>query len=114
MIGPTDELYESFGGREFCRRLSSAFYSRVARDPLPRPLFPSTFTCATKEFAAFLAQFLGGPAQDRQRRWWLSLGDSYKRSTIGPRERRAWLRLMNQTLEDIEISRPQRESLRSL
>jgi hemoglobin len=67
-------LFEEIGGTAGCRTLSRAFYSRVARDPLLRPLFPGkTFTCAIEEFSAFLVQLLGGPGDDSQRRWWLSL-----------------------------------------
>ena len=58
-------LYEAIGGTAGCRGLSVAFYARVARDPVLRPLFPGkSFTCAIEEFAAFLVQFLGGPGDD--------------------------------------------------
>ena len=60
------ECYETMGGAEGCRKLSTAFYAKVARDPVLRPLFPSTFTCAINEFAAFLAQFLGGEQEAMQ------------------------------------------------
>lgn len=70
-------LFEASGGTRTCRKLSKAFYLRVEQDPLLRPLFPGkTFTCAIEEFAAFLAQFLGGPGEDSQRRWCLSLHES--------------------------------------
>ena len=59
------DLYQATGGRRVCRQLSEAFYARVARDPVLRPLFPGkSFRCAVEAFAAFLAQFLGGPAED--------------------------------------------------
>src|SRR5260370_25539890 len=48
---PNPNLYEALGGKSACRRLAVAFYARVARDPLLRPLFPGkTFTCAIEEF----------------------------------------------------------------
>ena len=73
-------LYDEFGGRDACRRLAIAFYARVARDSILRPSFPGkTFTCATEEFAAYLAQFLDGPPEDAKRRWWLSLRESHER-----------------------------------
>jgi hemoglobin len=109
------DLYETIGGREVCRRLSVAFYSRVARDPLLRPLFPGkTFTCAIEEFTAFLAQFLGGPAEDMQRRWWLSLRESHMRFKIGPRERDAWMSNMVAALDDVPIGEPVRSRLLGL
>src|SRR5216684_3951951 len=97
-------LYEVMGGREGCRRLSVAFYARVERDPLLRPLFPgTTFTCAIEAFAAFLAQFLGGPSEDAQRRWWLSLRESHLRFKIGQKERDAWMKNMMEALDDVPI-----------
>jgi truncated hemoglobin YjbI len=41
--------------------MSAAFYARVGKDPVLRPLFPGkSLKCATKEFAAFLIQLLAG------------------------------------------------------
>ena len=74
------DLYQAIGGTPACRKLSAAFYDRVAHDSLLRPLFPGkTVKCAIEAFAAFLAQFLGGPSEDAQRRWWLSLRESHLR-----------------------------------
>jgi truncated hemoglobin YjbI len=112
---PGSNLYELIGGRETCHRLSVAFYARVGKDPLLRPLFPGkTFTCAIEEFAAFLAQFLSGPSEDRQRRWWLSLHESHLRFQIGQRERDAWMRNMLQAFDDVPIEEPMRSALVSL
>src|SRR5437868_10641155 len=95
-------LYEALGGKAGCRRLSVAFYARVERDPLLRPLFPGkTFTCAIEEFTAFLVQFLGGPSADSQRRWWLSLHESHLRFKIGPKERTAWMENMTRAFDDV-------------
>ena len=88
------------GGAAGCHALATAFYAHVAQDPVLRPFFPSTFTCAIEEFSAFLVQFLGGEADATQRRWWLSLRESHNRFPIGPRERDAWLRAMTVTLAD--------------
>ena len=71
------EFYGAIGGAAGCRALATAFYARVELDPILRPFFPSTFTCAIEEFSAFLVQFLGGEAEATQRRWWLSLRESH-------------------------------------
>lgn len=96
-------LYQSIGGAVGCRALATAFYGHVARDPVLRPLFPTTFTCAIEEFSAFLVQFLGGEAEHTQRRWWLSLSESHKRFALGQAERDAWLKAMATTLGDDTI-----------
>jgi truncated hemoglobin YjbI len=107
-------LYQTIGGRAACHRLSAAFYARVERDPVLRPLFPGkTFRCAIEQFAAFLAQFLGGPSADAQRRWWLSLHESHLRFSIGQRERDAWMKNMVQAFDDVQIEEPMRSALLS-
>lgn len=109
------DLYQAVGGRSGCRRLSEAFYGRVKRDPVLRPLFPGkSLRCAVNAFAAFLAQFLGGPAEDAQERWWLSLRESHLRFKIGPRERHAWMSHMVQALQDVPVDEPVRRALRDL
>src|SRR5260370_21882882 len=113
MLGP--DLYAAVGGTATCRALAVAFYSRVARDPILRPLFPGkTFTCAIEEFASFLAQFLGGPPEAAQRRQWLSLRESHQRFRIGPRLREAWLHQMHLALDEVPLAEPARRALRVL
>jgi truncated hemoglobin YjbI len=99
LIKPVN-LYRSIGEAGGCHALATAFYAQVELDPILRPLFPSTFTCAIEAFSAFLVQFLGGEADASQRRWWLSLRESHDRFPIGGRERNAWLRAMTATLND--------------
>jgi hemoglobin len=105
-------VYQAIGGTQRCRQLSVAFYARVKRDPILRPLFPGkTLKCAIEEFAAFLAQLLGGPAEHAQRRWWLSLRESHLRFKIGQRERDAWMRNMIQALQDVPMEEEVRAAL---
>jgi truncated hemoglobin YjbI len=99
----TAKLYDAIGGAAGCRSLAVAFYAHVELDPILRPFFPSTFTCAIEEFSAFLVQFLGGEAQATQRRWWLSLRESHDRFSLGQRERTAWLDAMALTLADESV-----------
>jgi hemoglobin len=107
------DLYQAVGGRTGCLRLAQEFYSRVYRDPALRPLFPGkSMRCAVEAFAAFLAQFLGGPADDAQQRWWLSLRESHARFNIGPPQRQAWMRNMIEALESVPIDAPVRVALR--
>jgi hemoglobin len=112
MDGP--DIFEALGGAPGCRALAEAFYARVARDPVLRPLFPAHFRCAIEEFSAFLVQFLGGPPEHSQRRWWLSLRESHARFPIGPRERDAWIVLMNATLDEFPAAEPARQALKAL
>jgi hemoglobin len=107
-------LFESIGGTAGCRRLSQAFYARVKRDPVLRPLFPGkTLHCAISAFAAFLVQFLGGPSEDSQARWWLSLKESHLRHGIGAKERSAWMANMVETLNEMGLTEPTGGALRT-
>lgn len=108
-------LYRDIGGTATCRKLSEVFYARVAHDPLLRPLFPGkTLHCAVEELTAFLIQFLGGPQEDTQRRWWLSLHESHRRFRIGQRERDAWMRHMVKALDNTSMEKPDRIAMRAL
>lgn len=97
------DWYESLGGLEGCRQLSTAFYARVARDPVLIPVFPSSFHCAVEALATFLAQFLGGPCVYSPQRWYLSLREAHHRFQIGQKERDAWMENMRHALADIEV-----------
>ncbi|HLZ32161.1 MAG TPA: ankyrin repeat domain-containing protein [Chloroflexota bacterium] len=107
------DLYQAIGGTATCRRLAEVFYARVKRDPVLRPLFPGkTLKCAIEEFSAFLAQLLGGPAEDAQRRWWLSLRESHRRFKIGQTERTAWMENMLAALDEVPLEESARRALR--
>ncbi len=109
----TVDLYQVVGGRDGCLRLSEAFYARVKRDPVLRPLFRGkSLRCAVEAFAAFLAQFFGGPAEDARERWWLSLRESHLRFSIGPRQRQAWMSNMVEALDAVPLDQPVRVTLR--
>jgi len=107
-------LFDSLvGDSATCFALAEAFYTRVRRDPVLRPFFPGkSMRCAIEQLAAFLVQLLGGPAQDTQKRWDLSLRESHRRFAIGPRERDAWMRHMIATLDDMPIADSARQTLR--
>ena len=106
-------LYQAIGGTVTCRKLSAAFYARVERDAVLRPLFPGkTLRCAIEAFSAFLAQFLGGPPEDAQHRWWLSLHESHLRFKIGAKERDAWMKNMMLALDDVAMDESARGALR--
>lgn len=42
-------LYQAIGGAATCRKLAEAFYARVDRDPLLRPLFPERLYAAPQK-----------------------------------------------------------------
>lgn len=109
------DLYQAVGGSVGCYRLSEAFYARVKLDSVLRPLFPGkSMRCAIEAFAAFLSQFLGGPAENAEQRWWLSLRESHARFKIGLPQRQAWMSNMVNALDDVPIEEHVRDALRAL
>ncbi|HEY3058103.1 MAG TPA: ankyrin repeat domain-containing protein [Chloroflexota bacterium] len=107
------DVHQAIGGPRTCRQLAEVFYARVKRDPVLRPLFPGkTLKCAIEEFSAFLVQLTGGPAEDTQRRWWVSLRESHLRFRIGQRERDAWMTNMVLALDDVPLEESARSALR--
>src|SRR5262249_34322714 len=107
------QVLAALGGEAGCKRLSTAFYARVGKDPVLRPLFPGkSLRCVTEAFAAFLVQFLGGDEEQTQFRWWLSLRESHAPHRITPAQRDAWLKQMGTTLDTFSLDDMTRTALR--
>jgi truncated hemoglobin YjbI/ankyrin repeat protein len=108
-----DNLYHALGGRDGCHKLTVAFYAHVEHDPVLRPLYPRILSgCPIKALAAFLTQFLGGPCDYAERRWWLSLREAHLRFAIGQKERSAWLQDMWQAIDEMPTPEPTCSALR--
>jgi truncated hemoglobin YjbI len=58
--GPERSLYERIGA-EVVERLVAEFYARVDNDPVIRPLYGKTLSCAIRGLTDFLTTWLGGP-----------------------------------------------------
>src|SRR6516162_2250630 len=58
--GPEVSLYKRIGA-ERVERLVAAFYARVDNDPVIRPLYGKTLTCAIHALTRFMTTWLGGP-----------------------------------------------------
>jgi truncated hemoglobin YjbI len=83
----------------------------VARDPVLRPVFPTSLHCAIEAFGRYLIQLLGGPSEYAPWRWRLSLREAHLRFRIGPPERDAWLADMGLAMADTAIAEPLRGAL---
>lgn len=54
--------FEQFGGEPFFTALVAAFYARVGRDPVLRPMYPEgDLGPAQRRLTMFLEQYWGGP-----------------------------------------------------
>ncbi len=97
-------LYDRIGGEQVVR-LVAAFYARVDRDPVIRPLYGKTLTCAIHGLTDFLTSFLGGPSVydvpgARLRRRHVPFA-------IDARARDAWLANMRSAVREVGIPDPE-------
>jgi hemoglobin len=98
--GAEPSLYERIGG-EKVERLVAAFYARVDSDPVIRPLYGKTLSCAIRGLTGFMTTWLGGPpvydlSAARLRRRHMPFA-------IDARARDAWLTNMKAAVRDVDI-----------
>jgi hemoglobin len=89
-----DALFDRVSGAQFFTDLVDHFYLGVAGDPLLRPLYPEDLTESREHLALFLVQYWGGPATYNEQRGHPRLRLRHVPFVIGPAERDAWLRHM--------------------
>lgn len=93
-------LFERIGA-EKVERLVAAFYARVDKDPVIRPLYGKTLTCAIHGLTDFMISWLGGPpAYDVAR---ARLRRRHAPFAIDARARDAWLDNMKAAVQEVGI-----------
>ena len=98
--GPEASLYERIGG-EKVERLVAAFYARVDSDPVIRPLYGKTLTCAIHALTNFMTTWLGGPGVYDVRG--ARLRRRHMPFAIDARARDAWLANMKAAVREVGI-----------
>jgi hemoglobin len=93
-----DALYDRVEGAQFFVDLIDRFYLGVAGDPLLRPLYPDDLGESAEHLALFLMQYWGGPATYNEQRGHPRLRMRHVPFVIGPAERDAWLRHMDEAV----------------
>jgi truncated hemoglobin YjbI len=97
---PDVSLYERIGA-EKVERLVAAFYARVDRDPVIRPLYGKTLSCAIHALTAFMSTWLGGPPVYDVRG--ARLRRRHVPFAIDARARDAWLANMKAAVREVGI-----------
>jgi len=97
-----DALFDRVGGEQFFVDLVDRFYVGVAGDPLLRPLYPEELSESSHHLALFLMQYWGGPGTYNEQRGHPRLRMRHAPFIIGPAERDAWLRHMEDALAQLE------------
>jgi hemoglobin len=94
-------VYERVGGDEFFRQLVEAFYDRVERDEILRPMYPEDLTESKRTLELFLVQYWGGPRTYLDERGHPRLRMRHAPFRITKRARDAWLTAMTGALEEV-------------
>lgn len=98
--GSEPSLYDRIGGDKV-ERLVSAFYARVDSDPVIRPLYGKTLTCAIHALTDFMTTWLGGtPVYDIRG---ARLRRRHMPFAIDGRARDAWLANMKAAVREVGI-----------
>jgi hemoglobin len=97
-------FYDAVGGHDTFRELVSAFYARVAVDPVLRPIYPDEeFAAAAERLRMFLEQYWGGPHTYSEVRGHPRLRARHAPFRIDRAARDAWLAAMQAALDDVEL-----------
>lgn len=105
-----DTLFARVGEAKF-HALARAFYRRAAADPVIGAMFPADPDSAAERQALFLIQFFGGPNTYSQLRGHPRLRMRHLPFPIDRRARDTWVRLMAESLDEVEIAAPDRAAM---
>lgn len=92
-------FYHRIGGEDFFRRLTQAFYRRVATDELLAPLFNGAWEHHSKRLAYYFIQLYG--EADLQAAWEPRVLTAHTRFVITNAQRLRWLELMQAAGNDV-------------
>src|SRR5262245_51131198 len=104
-------LFDRIGGHQGCRRLTDAFYARVAQDRRLSALFPRDPALPSEHLALFIAELVGGPPLYSLARGRPRMRRRHRAFAIGPREAEAWLENMRAALDEVDFGEPERDEL---
>jgi hemoglobin len=105
-------VYEAVGGEPAFHRLTDAFYTRVAADPLLRPLFPPNMEPGKRRLALFLVESLGGPPLWSRERNFVHLLRAHHTRDFTEDQRDAWVNHMLAAIDECGIAGEARSLLR--
>lgn len=113
MMDSEKTVYEQIGAEGF-ERLISAFYQKVANDPVLRPMYPEdNLVPAARRLRMFLEQFFGGPHAYSDERGHPRLRMRHSPFRIDQDARDVWVRHMLAALDEAAIPEPARSVMQS-
>lgn len=100
--------YEEIGEKKL-EELIYAFYKRVDKHPLLRPLFPEDLTETARKQIQFQTQYLGGPNIYTQEHGHPMLRARHMPFKITPDHAQAWLECMSEAMDEVGLEGKFRE-----
>jgi hemoglobin len=98
-------FFDAVGGHETFARLVSAFYARVADDPVLRPIYPEEdLRGAEQRLRLFLEQYWGGPHTYSELRGHPRLRARHAPFRIDRAAHDAWLARMREALAEVGLA----------
>jgi hemoglobin len=106
-------IFDMIGGEAALKRLVDAFYARIERDEMLRPMFPADLEPGKRYQLLFLMQYFGGPAQYAAERGHPRLRMRHSPFPIDMEARNRWLSHMLAAIDEVGIPEPARTEMRA-
>ena len=89
--------------------LVDAFYERVHKHPLLKPIFPEDLTETARKQKQFLTQFLGGPPVYTEEHGHPMLRARHLPFEVTEERANAWLQCMSEAMDEVKLENEVRE-----
>lgn len=96
-------------GEDTLEKMISIFYSKVAKNPQLKPIFPDDLTETVRKQIQFQIQYLGGPNVYTEEHGHPMLKARHNPFKITPARAQAWLECMSEAMDEVGFSGKVRE-----
>ena len=96
-------------GAEKLSDLIDSFYSKVAKNPKLKPIFPDDLTETARKQKQFQTQYLGGPDLYTQEHGHPMLRARHMDFAVTPERAQAWLECMHEAMDEVGLDGKFRE-----
>ncbi|GEK31985.1 hypothetical protein KZO01_22940 [Kurthia zopfii] len=96
-------------GEETLGQMMKIFYSKVATNPILKPIFPDDLTETTRKQTQFQIQYLGGPNVYSEEHGHPMLKARHMPFKITPERAQAWLECMSEAMDEVGLEGKIRE-----
>ena len=108
---PLSRIFAKVGSEKPFFQLVDAFYARVEKDLLLRPMYPEDLAMPKKHLALFLIQRFGGRETYSEERGHPRMRARHLPFKIGQSERDAWMRNMTAALDTVPELSPFKDEI---